>query len=340
MPAALDATRHMPVVSVIIPAHNSAAFIADAIAGVRAQTFTDHEIIVVDDGSTDDTDEVIRRFPEVRSVRQSNHGVAAARNAGIALARGEFVCFLDADDLWRPQKLARQLHFMAAHPDVGLLFTDAEEHGADVVEKASILATMTCGGAATRVPIEDAFRKLLIENFIPTSTVMVRRSCLTASGPFDISLPNVEDRDMWLRLAAVVPVACLPEVTACKRSHGANISMRTELTLRSRIQVWQKARQRFPALAPAAVYEGLLAPTYQQLGYVVLARGERREARRCAAASIASAARCILSRASLSSYRWRLSFALLALSFLRGPWVQFLWQARNVLRRKTTPAAA
>lgn len=338
MQAALDTTRHMPVVSVIIPAYNSAAFIAEAIAGVRGQTFTGHEIIVVDDGSTDDTREVIRRFPEVRSVRQSNQGVAAARNAGIALAKGEFICFLDADDLWRPEKLTRQLDFMAAHPDVGLLFTDAEEHGSDGVEKASILATMTCG--ATQVPIDDAFRKLLIENFIPTSTVMVRRSCLMASGLFDVSLPNVEDRDMWLRLAAVVPVACLPEVTACKRSHGGNISMRTELTLRSRIRVWQKARQRFPALAPATVYEGLLATTYQQLGYVVLARGERREARRCAAASVACAARCVLSRASLSTYRCRVSFALMALSFLRGPWVQFLWQARNVLRRKATPAAA
>lgn len=340
MPAALDVTRHMPVVSVIIPAHNSAAFIADAIASVRAQTFTDHEIIVIDDGSTDDTREVIRRFPEVRSVHQMNDGAAAARNAGIVLARGEFICFLDADDLWRSEKLARQVHFMAAHPDVGLLFTDAEEHGADDVEKASILATMTFGSDATRVPIEDAFRKLLIENFIPTSTVMVRRSCLTASGPFDLSLPNVEDRDMWLRLAAVVPVACLPEVMACKRSHGANISMRTELTLRSRIRVWQRARQRFPALAPATVYESLLAPTYQQLGYLVLARGKRREARRCAAASVTCAVRCVLSRASLSTYRWRLSFALLALSFLRDPWVQFLWQALRVRRRKTTPAAA
>ena len=239
MPAALDATRHMPVVSVIIPAHNSAAFIADAIAGVRAQTFTDHEIIVVDDGSTDDTDEVIRRFPEVRSVRQSNHGVAAARNAGIALARGEFVCFLDADDLWRPQKLARQLHFMAAHPDVGLLFTDAEEHGADVVEKASILATMTCGGAATRVPIEDAFRKLLIENFIPTSTVMVRRSCLTASGPFDVSriasavMARSGDRSTRPNEAPTTSSARFQPGRACMNIRSSGCTGRGELTSRA-----------------------------------------------------------------------------------------------------------
>ena len=336
----MDAPHRTPVVSVIIPAHNSAAFIADAIDAVRAQTFREYEIIAVDDGSTDRTQDVLRRFPEVRSARQPNRGAAAARNAGIGLARGEFVAFLDADDLWLPDKLARQLDFIAAHPEVGLLFADAAEWRGDTVEKPSILSTMAFGAdASSQTPIDDVFRKLLIENFIPTSTVLVRRSCFAAAGLFDVSLPNVEDREMWLRLAAAVPVACVPQVLARKRSHDANISTRVEHALRSRIRVWQQCRRRFPGLAPASLYDRLLAGTYQQLGYMHLARGEGRNARRCAVASGTHAARCLVARSSLSPYRWRLSFALLALSFLRPGVVQAVWQARNAHRSRTTGTA-
>src|SRR4051812_30232823 len=105
----MTSPRSAPQVSVIIPAHNSADFIGTAVESVLAQTFADYEIVVVDDGSTDGTREVLERFEgRIVYLHQQNRGVSAARNAGIRRSRGELVCFLDADDIWRPEKLARQ----------------------------------------------------------------------------------------------------------------------------------------------------------------------------------------------------------------------------------------
>jgi glycosyltransferase involved in cell wall biosynthesis len=339
----MSVTQTGPAVSVVIPAHNSAAFVAEAVESVLAQTFRDYEIIVVDDGSTDHTDEVLRRFGgAIRSHCQPNQGPAAARNAGIGLARGALVCFLDADDVWTSDKLARQVDFMTQHPEIGLLFTDATEWSGDVIQKPSILATMAFGAdARSQVPLQGAFRKLLIENFIPTSSVMIRKDCFPRAGLFDVALPNAEDRDMWLRLAAHFPIACLPQVLARKRSHDANISLRTEIALRSRIHVWQQCRQRFPALAPAALCNQLFAITYQQLGYILLEKGEGKDARRCAVASLSCAIRGVASTASPFPYRWFLTIALIPLSFVRWRVVRVLMQARKALRsRNTTPAAA
>jgi glycosyltransferase involved in cell wall biosynthesis len=313
------------------------------VEAVLTQTFRDYEIIVVDDGSTDDTGEVLRRFAgAIRILRQSNQGPAAARNAGIAQARGTFICFLDADDLWMPDKLARQIDFMAQHPEIGLLFADATEWSGASIQKPSILATMTFGtDAKSQVPLQDAFRKLLIENFIPTSSVMIRKECFATAGLFDVALPNAEDREMWLRIAAHFPIACLPQVLARKRSHGANISLRTEIALRSRIHVWRQCRQRFPALAAAAVYDQLLAVTYHELGYIHLEKGEGRDARRCARASLRCAVRAVARTGSSFPYRWFLAIALIPLSFVRWRVVQVLVQAcKALLRRDTTPAAA
>ena len=282
--------RSAPHVSVIIPAHNSADFIVTAVESVLAQTFADYEIVVVDDGSTDDTREVLKRFEgRIVYLHQQNRGVSAARNAGLQRARGELVCFLDADDIWRPEKLARQTAFMAAHPTLGLLFADAEESEGATVQKPSVLNTMMFGpDSLSQIPLHDAFRKLLTENFIPTSTVMMRKTCLATAGLFDENLPNAEDRDMWLRMSSQFPIGCVPEVLAIKRSHGANISTRTEIALQSRIEVWMQCRDRFPTLAPPQLYDRLLADAHQQLGYLLLAKDDRRGARRSAVTSVRS----------------------------------------------------
>ena len=325
-----------PYVSVIVPTHNSAAFIAAALDSVLAQTFTDYEIIVVDDGSTDDTGEVLRRFDgRIISHRQQNQGASAARNAGIRSARGELVCLLDADDLWRPEKLSRQVAVMAAEPSVGLLFADAKEAEGATVQKASILKTMKFGpDALSQIPLPDAFRKLLIENFIPTSTVMIRAACFATSGLFDEDLPNAEDRDMWLRMAAHFEIGCVPDVLATKRSHGANISTRTQLALESRVKVWTQSRRRFPSLAPASVYDALLADAYQQLGYILLTNADARGARRCGMASLRCALRHVIATRSPFDYRWFLSLALVPLTFVSLPVVRHLWQTRNRLLRR------
>jgi glycosyltransferase involved in cell wall biosynthesis len=324
-------TGSAPLVSVIIPTHNSARFIAEAVKGILAQTYRQREVIVVDDGSTDDTRSVLRAFgDQVRYVYQHNQGPAAARNAGIRMARGELVSFLDADDAWLPNKLELQAAFMTAHPDVGLLFADAEESEGSTIQKASILATMKFGAdVLSQRPLKQAFAKLLVENFVPTSTVMIRVSSLSKSGLFDEELQNAEDRDMWLRLAATCGVACLPQVLARKNSHGSNISSRTEVALRSRIKVWDKARRNWPALAPASVYHQLLAGAQQELGYILLTRGESRAARTCGMASLRNALKHAAATRSVSSDRWLLSIGLVPLSFVPWPLVRSLWRVRN-----------
>ena len=340
----MTSPRSAPHVSVIIPAHNSADFIVTAVESVLAQTFADYEIVVVDDGSTDDTREVLKQFEgRIVYLHQQNRGVSAARNAGIRRARGELVCLLDADDIWRPEKLARQTALMAARPTLGLLFADAEESEGPTVQKSSILKTMMFGPESlSQIPLQDAFRKLLTENFIPTSTVMMRKTCLETAGLFDEDLPNAEDRDMWLRMSSQFPIGCVPEVLAIKRSHGANISTRTAMALQSRIAVWGQCRRRFPTLAPPQLYDRLLADAHQQLGYLLLANEDRRGARRCAVASVRHAVRYVAGTKSRLPYRWSLSIALFLLSLI--PWriVQSAWQARNALLRRhgseTAPA--
>jgi hypothetical protein len=129
-------------------------------------------------------------------------------------------------------------------------------------------------------------------------------------------------------------MACVPDVLARKRSHGANISARIELALNARIRVWEKCRQQFPSLAAAAVYDRLLGETYQQLGYLLLEDGRGRAARTCATRSLTHAARHAVKTAQPFAHRWRLSFGLLALSFMRRRHVHALWQARHALRRR------
>ena len=322
-----------PLVSVIIPTHNSAAFIGQALQGVLAQTYRGYEVIVIDDGSTDDTQEVLRQFgSQIRYLYQDNQGPAAARNAGIRLAQGEFVCLLDADDTWAPNKLALQTRFMAGHGDVGLLFGDAEEGDETTIQKRSILATMRFGAEIqSQTPLQEPFRKLVVENFIPTSTVMIRKSCFVTSGLFDEDLPNAEDRDMWLRLSAHFAISCLPQVLAKKRTHSANISARTEIALRSRIKVWTKARRGFPALAPAEAYYEMLAGSHQELGYLALARAEGRTARQHGIESLGNALKYPMATHATFPFLWFLAIGLVPLSFVPWPLVRYFWQARNFL---------
>jgi glycosyltransferase involved in cell wall biosynthesis len=320
-----------PLVSVIIPTHNSAMFIAESVRGVLAQTDRRFEVIVVDDGSSDDTREALRPFADlIRYLHQDNRGPAAARNAGIRIARGEFICFLDADDSWSPNKLELQIASMAAHADVGLLFADAQESDGATIRKPSIVASMTFGAdVLSQERLDQAFRKLLVENFVPTSTVMIRKSSLLKAGLFDETLQNVEDRDMWLRLAATSGVACVPQVLATKRSHGANISSRTEMALRSRIKVWDKARREWPALAPASVYHRMLAGAHQDLGYIELARGGGKAARKHGMAGLLNGVKYVIETRSRFPHRWWLSIGLVPLSLVPWPLVRSLWSARN-----------
>ena len=190
------------LVSVIMPAYNAGRHVAESVRSVQAQTHAAWELVVVDDGSTDDTGEVVRRLAEedarVRYVRRPNGGQGAARNTGLGEARGRLVAFLDADDLWLPEKLEAQLAVLK-RAGVDLVYTDghifSEEGDVSPDEQFRILP-----GEARGV---EMYRTLFDSNRVATLSVLVRREALDAVGLFDENraYQNCEDYDLWLRLA-------------------------------------------------------------------------------------------------------------------------------------------
>ena len=180
-------------VSVVIPAYNVEDCLERAVHSVLAQTRPCQEIIVVDDGSTDDTARLAAEFVGVRVVRQAHAGAAAARNAGVRASSCDLVAFLDADDEWLEDKLMRQLPLHG--PDVVLSFTASNEFGFSGEDRGDTF------GDWAPVSGADAWKNLLAVNFIATPTVIARRADLMAAGGFDTSLPVGEDQDMWIRLA-------------------------------------------------------------------------------------------------------------------------------------------
>jgi glycosyltransferase involved in cell wall biosynthesis len=192
-----------PLVTVVIPAHNAALTLGRALRSALAQRYRPLEILVIDDGSRDDTAAIAENFgaPEIRVIRlPRNRGVSAARNAGAEAARGELVAFLDADDEWLPERLARQIPLMMADPQ--LVFVAC---GAVLVSRSGAVLGPLYDGKIPRAGAR-AWVDLLGRNTVQTSTVLVRRSELLASGGFDPGLRVSEDQDLWIRLALRGPL--------------------------------------------------------------------------------------------------------------------------------------
>lgn len=211
--------ERVPVpVSVIIPCYNYARFLRDAVDSVLAQSAPVLEILLIDDGSTDETPELAVTYPApVRYIQQANAGLSAARNRGIAEAQGEFVAFLDADDAFEPRMIERCVaEFARLGPDWGLVAV--ESRGINVEGKPFPRREQPWKFSG-----EVRARDLVIKNrFVPT--VMVRRAIFDQVGGFDPELRSSEDREMWIRVATVSRVWLLDEVLALKRSHGSNMS--------------------------------------------------------------------------------------------------------------------
>jgi glycosyltransferase involved in cell wall biosynthesis len=200
----------VPLVSVIIPTYNRAAWVKEAAASVLAQTLRDYELLVVDDGSTDATLETLvslgRRVKVLRSTWR--RGVSAARNLGVAAARGEWLAFLDSDDLWLPDKLARQVEYMRAHPDLSICQTD------EVWIRNGVRVNPP---RTHRKVAGDIFLISLERCMVSPSAVMLHRRLFEALGGFDETLPAGEDYDLWLRTAWRQPVGLVPEPLVIKR---------------------------------------------------------------------------------------------------------------------------
>lgn len=227
-PAAGLAPLQPPVISVVIPAFNSEAYLGDCLDSVLAQTGDFAlDVIVVDDGSADDTAGLAFTRPGVRVLRQTvNEGPSRARNAGLAAASGEWVAFLDADDLWPPGSLAARVAVLKRQPGAALVFGDCRQFDDRGPRTQTLFEAGGLGhaawGAGEIVP--DAYRRLLHDNFITTGSVVARRAALATEGGFAEDLRLVEDLDLWLRLARRQPIAWCGEVCLLRRRHADNLS--------------------------------------------------------------------------------------------------------------------
>ena len=205
-----------PSVSVVIPTHNAGLYIVDALESVFNQTYQDFEVIVVDDASTDDTD--IRLQPygsRITYHKQAHAGSAVARNRGLLAAKGRYIAFLDADDLWLPEKLEKQMAVTEREPDAVLIYTDFNRSADPVAVPASGLS------ARKFRRVGQEFHSLLRQNFLHTSSVMVRREALAESGIFDPKLMNAQDWDLWVRLAEIGKFSYVDEILTHYRLHEA-----------------------------------------------------------------------------------------------------------------------
>lgn len=222
-----------PLFSVIIPTYNCAGKIVRAVHSVLAQTHTDYEILVIDDGSLDNTVEVLKPFENlIKYQRKSNGGVSTARNLGIELAKGDYVAFLDADDWWYPTKLQRVAHHIKARPDVCLFYTNL-----DLVKNSGkkLWTSYTCDKGA------KSYLALLKGNYISTSTIVARRDVLMEMGGFDISLPSCEDWDLWIRMARFHPILHIAEVLSAYEYLSDGLSSHTDAWVKAHDKVLDKS---------------------------------------------------------------------------------------------------
>jgi glycosyltransferase involved in cell wall biosynthesis len=205
-------TMSDPAVSVIVPAYNCAGLLAEAVESVRAQTYEDYEVIVVDDGSDDETGAAAERlaaaWPKMRAIRAEHKGLAAARNRAIAEMRGQWIALLDADDLWRPQKLQRCMDFLAAHPELSIVYTPMAPIRMDGTEMAGHSKPCHAGRLT---------EKLFQSIFVHDPAAVLHKRVIEACGGFDESLPVCVGHEFWLRVSTKFGFGLIDEPLALRR---------------------------------------------------------------------------------------------------------------------------
>ncbi len=271
-----------PLVSIIIPAYNCAGLISQTLDSVFAQDYSNFEIIIVNDGSTDKTaevvDEYIRRSgsEKIKYYYQANGGVSAGRATGILTAKGKYIALLDADDLWTKDKLTKTVAFLESHPEAGMVFSDMEEFSEDGQLKDSYLKTRKRYRQieAHPQPVPDAFEMLLEECVILPSTAVMPLSVLNKVGSFNPKLRICEDIDVWTRISLEYPIYCLLEPLVQRRIHDGNMSNDRLFVDAGSIQFFEGLIERRPEVA-ARLPDGLrrhLSKLYYQTGYLLLER--------------------------------------------------------------------
>jgi glycosyltransferase involved in cell wall biosynthesis len=285
-----------PLVSVIIPAYGHDKYVERTLHSVFAQTFTDYEIIVINDGSPDNTDTVLAPYAasgKIRYHRQQNAGVATTRNRGIALSQGQFIALLDDDDLWPPDKLAHQVAALQQHPDVvtvygRLAFIDGDNNPMTPLDTAGNPLSLPCDSIDNPGPSGDVFTAFVENNrIISPGQCLIRRVALDRLGevPFDSAIWGADDWDLWLRLAETGPFLYQPEIALRYRFHARNASHNVVRMRENCLKLLRKHRTRQKAV-PARYrmlserYIWWLAQTYEHfvhLAWMDYTAGNHRE---------------------------------------------------------------
>jgi glycosyltransferase involved in cell wall biosynthesis len=229
------------MVSVIIPAYNCGSFIGETIQSVRQQTYTNWEIIVIDDGSTDDTQKVVGSIhdPRIRYIRTLNQGNYWARNRGLKEARGEYIAFLDADDIVLPEKFAKQVRLFMEKPELGLCCTNFYVQFADK-DKDVAFEDVSYSFAYDFDTDSGFIEKALENNFIVTSSVMIRRECIERLGGFDTTFQNAMDYDLFLRIIFEYPSYYISEKLMKRLEHASNISKNKVNTYKALLYIFSE----------------------------------------------------------------------------------------------------
>jgi GT2 family glycosyltransferase len=310
------------LVSVIVPTYNRANCLAQAVESVFAQTYGDVEVLLIDDGSTDDTPGLVERRwgaePRLRYLRQENRGVSAARNLGLRSARGAYIALLDSDDSWMPWKLEAQLACLAAFPDAGMVWTDMQATDPDgrIVDPrylrtmyhayrwftpehlfrttrplAQILNPVPDALRTATVRYGDIFSPMLMGNLVHTSTVLLRRTRLEQVGTFDESMRTGEDYDFHLRTCRAGPVAFLDAPAICYQRGRPDQLTRPEFALqigRNFLRTIEPVieRDRTRIFLPDWMIARSLADGHAWVGEAALSAGLHAEARRHLVASL------------------------------------------------------
>jgi glycosyltransferase involved in cell wall biosynthesis len=213
----------MPLVSVIIPAYRVTPYISETLDSVLGQTFQDFEIIVINDGcpDTERLERVLQPyFPRIHYMRQANGGPGGARNAGLSAARGEYIAFLDGDDQWLPEYLATQVAYLREHPEVDVVYADAEIFGDDESRGVGKRFMDQCPSTG-----EVTLESLLTERCVVFISSLCRRSAIDRAGGFDAKLRGVEDFDLWLRIVRTGGrIAYHRHVLSRYRAHSSSLS--------------------------------------------------------------------------------------------------------------------
>jgi glycosyltransferase involved in cell wall biosynthesis len=252
-------SKCQPTVSVVMAAKNYAKFLPQAVASVQAQTFTDWELIIVDDGSTDQTPEVVKPFLQeerIRYFRSDKLGQSRAKNLGVKLSQGRLIAFLDADDAWHADKLSLQVEFLRQHPTVGVCFTRRilmDESG------------NTRPANDPPAPSGAVFNEIFLRNFVCFSSVMIRREAFEQVGGFNPTWDLSIDYDLWLRISPLYEFQQLDEPLTLYRTGHGNLSKKLADRVSTAFAIMD---QRDWDLPRSILREGY-ASTYRSLAYVM-----------------------------------------------------------------------